>query len=255
MGKPKDEVEIDLLQMLKALWHRAWIVVIAAVLCAGMGFSYAAFIKIPMYESEALLYVNNSSISVGSTSFSISPSELTAAQNLVDTYIVILKTRSVLNEVIDKAGLSYSYEQLKSMITAAPVNHTEVFSIKITSPDPHEAERIANTIAEILPDKIADIVDGSSVRIVDYAIVPSFRSSPSVTRYTALGLLFGVVVSCFAIVIFELSDTTIRSEEYLMQNYDFPVLAVIPELAAHKGGKYGYYYNRQPDQNARDGEK
>lgn len=208
-----------------------------------------------MYESEALLYVNNSSISVGSTSFSISPSELTAAQNLVDTYIVILKTRAVLNEVIDKAGLDYSYAQLKSMITAAPVNQTEVFRINITSPDPHEAERIANTIAEVLPDKIADIVDGSSVRIVDYAVVPSVRSSPSVTRYTALGLLLGVVVSCFAIVALELSDTTIRSEEYLMQNYDFPVLAVIPELTAHKSGKYGYYYNRRLDQNAKDGEK
>ena len=69
------------------------------------------------------------------------------------------------------------------------MNSTEVFSIEVTSADPQEAEKIANTIAELLPDRIAEIVDGSSVRIVDYAIVPSHKSSPSLSRYTMLGMV------------------------------------------------------------------
>lgn len=76
-------------------------------------FSYAKFLIVPLYESKAMMYVNNSSLSLGNTSFSISSGELSAAQSLVETYIVILKSRLTLNAVIEKADLPYTYEELK----------------------------------------------------------------------------------------------------------------------------------------------
>ena len=53
---------------------------------------------------------------------------------------------------------------------------------------------IVDTIVKILPDRIADIVDGSSVRVVDHAVLPTQRSSPSYTKYTLIGLILGFVV-------------------------------------------------------------
>ncbi len=231
--------EIDILQILTAIWHRAWIVVLAAIIGAGAGFSIAEFMITPKYTAQTLLYVNNTSISVGGTSFSISSGELTAAQKLVDTYIVILKSRAVLNEVIKKSSVDYTYQEMRDMISAADVDNTEIFRISVTSTNPEEAQHIANVIAELLPDKIAEIVDGSSVRIVDYAIVPPSKSSPSTLRFTAIGLLLGVFAVCAVIVVRELTDTQIRSEDYLIQTYNLPVLAVIPDLFNTK--KTGYY--------------
>ncbi|MDO5392459.1 MAG: Wzz/FepE/Etk N-terminal domain-containing protein [Eubacteriales bacterium] len=251
MERQKDEIEIDLLKLIKALWHRAWAIALAAIICAGMAFSYAAFRIIPMYQASALMYVNNSTVSL-SSGFAISPGELAAAQSLVDSYVVILKSRNTLNEVIERADLSYTYEQMCSMVSASAVNETEIFSVSVLNPDPQEAELIANTIAEVLPEKIADIVDGSSVRVVDYAVVPSRRISPNVTKYTEMGMLLGIFVSCAIIVICSLLDTTITSEEYLTQNYEIPVLAVIPDLSSHKGRKYGYYKS-QPYQKPKEG--
>lgn len=239
MSNSNDYYEIDLNQILHALWHRLWAIILAAVIAGGALFSYAAFLVTPLYEAETLMYVNNSSFSLGSTSFSISSSELTAAQSLVDTYIVILKTRTTLNQVIQEANLDYSYRELSEMITSAPVNNTEVFSVKVTSDSPQEAEQIANTIAEILPNKIADIVDGSSVRVVDYAIVPAEKASPSITLFTAIGVLIGIVLACMIIIIREMMDTQIHSEDYLIQTYKLPVLAVIPDLFDSKNA--GYY--------------
>ena len=80
-----DYYVIDLLYLAKCVWHRAWIVVLATIAAAAIGFAYSAFIIQPKYSSSILLYVNNSSISVGNTSFSISSSEITAAQSLVKT--------------------------------------------------------------------------------------------------------------------------------------------------------------------------
>ena len=233
-----NEMVIDLVQLAKALWRRAWAILLAMVIFGAAAFSYAYFLITPLYKASAMLYVNNSSLSVGSTKVDLS--DLNAAQSLVDTYIVILKTRTTLEEVIDAAGLSYDYETLSDMIEAGAVNSTEVFSIEVTSPDPQEAEKIANTIAELLPDRIAEIVDGSSVRIVDYAVVPSQKASPSLSRYTLLGLLLGAVVSCGVIVLMVLFDEQIRDEDYVRETFDLPLLAAVPDLTAKGGGNYYY---------------
>ena len=225
------------------MWHRLWAIILAAVVIGGATFSYARFYITPMYRAEALMYVNNSSFSVGSTSFSISSSELTAAQSLVETYIVILNTRTTLNAVIKDAKLDYTYEELKNMISAEALNNTEIFRVAVESADPEEAEVIANSIAKILPDKIADIVDGSSVRIVDHAIVPSEKVSPNITKMTAIGCFVGAFIAATIIVVLTLLDTKIHDEEYLLQTYNLPVLAVVPNLyrVNESSSYYGTY--------------
>ncbi len=238
MGKKDEYYEIDLLQLLRAMWKKVWAIILAAVIGGGIAFSYAAFFVTPQYEAEAMMYVNNNSISVGSTSLSISSGDLSAAQSLVNTYIVILKSRNTLNEVISTTGVDYSYEQMKAMLSANPVNSTEVFSITVTSDDPQEAELIANAIVDILPNKIADIVEGSSVRVVDYAVIPTGKVSPSITKYTTIGILLGVVASCAVIVVLYMSDTLIHNEDYLIDTYNLPVLAVIPDLSDNSRDSY-----------------
>lgn len=248
MNKMPDnnEIEIDLLHLIKILWKKAWVIALCTILLGAIVFSYAFFFITPQYQAKAMMYVNNSSFSVGSTSFSISSSELTAAKSLLDTYVIILKSRTTLEKVLDETGLDYTYEELSSMVSASAVNSTEVFQIVATSSIPQEAELIVDTIVKILPDRIADIVDGSSVRLVDHAILPTQRSSPSYTKYAMIGLVLGFVLSCGVIIINDLLDTTIRDEDYLYQRYNIPVLAVVPDAYETRKGSYSYshYYSQ-----------
>ena len=241
----ENEYEIDLRELFMVLLRRWWAIVLAVILGGAAAFGYTYFLVDPLYQASTLLYVNNSDISVGATSFSISNADLTAAQKLVDTYVVILKSRTSLNTISEKAGLTYSYEELKDMISAKAVNSTEVFEVVVTSKSPAEAEKIANTIADVLPGKIADIVVGSDVRIVDYAVIPSHRSSPSYTRNTAIGMLLGAVLMAVIVILTYLFDENIRSGDYLTTNYpDIPLLSVIPDMssASRRAGYYGYQY-------------
>ena len=137
------------------------------------------------------------------------------------------------------------------MISAESVNSTEVFSIEVTSPDPQEAELLANTIARVLPEKIASIVEGSSARIVDYAVVPAKKDSPSLAKYTAIGALLGFVLACGIIVVRELMDEQIHDSDYLIQTYDIPVLAVIPDLLSTKNSNDYYQSAEQRAKKAR----
>lgn len=236
----EQEYEIDLLELLRAMWSHIVAIVLTAVICAGLAFGYTAVFVTPMYKANALMYVNSSDISLAGSKLSISASDLTAAKSLVDTYIVILKTRTTLNEVIEKSGVSYTYEQLKDMISASAVNSTEVFSVEVTSPDPKEAELLANTIATTLPEKIAAIVDGCSVRIVDNAVVPAKRSSPSFVKNAMLGFLLGAVAACGVVTVLFLMDDKIHNADYLIGAYGLPMLAIIPDLTADDEAS-GYY--------------
>ena len=95
-----------------------------------------------------------------------------------------------------------------------------------------------------LPEKITDIVAGSDVRIVDYAVIPRGRSSPNYTRNAMMGALLGAVLCAAVLVLIYLLDDKIHSEEYLTQTYaEIPLLSVIPDMdpEGHRGG-YGYGY-------------
>lgn len=249
----RNEETIDLLQLAAALWKKAWAIALTAAVFGFAALLYTVMFIKPLYKAEALMYVNSSNISVGNTKLSISQAELNAAQTLVDTYIVIMNTRTTMEDVIQQSGVPYTYEEMmeKKMVRAAAVNGTEVFSIEVTSTSPKEAELLANTIARILPEKIASIVEGSSARIVDYAVEPAKKDSPSISRNTMLGVLLGMVLSCGVIVVLELLDEQIHDSDYLIQTYEIPVLAVIPDLLSTKSSNDYYQSAEQRAKKAR----
>lgn len=244
-----DDDEIDLLALFKTLLKHAFAIILTAAIFGFAAFGFTKFLISPTYEATVSFYVNNSSFAIGATSFSISSSELSASNSLVDTYIFILNSRTTLEEIIADTGVDYKYDELAEMITSQPVNGTAGFNITVTSTKPMETELIANSIAKILPERIVEIVDGSSVRIVDYAIIPSHRAGPSYTKNTAIGLLAGGFLACAIVVV---SSIVEDKKNAVIQNADelkslfsnIPVIGIIPDLnyEPKKGNYYSSYY-------------
>lgn len=237
-----DKTELDLLDMISLLWSKIWIIIISMVLCGAIAFAGAMISVVPQYTATAMMYVNNSSLSVGGSTISFTASQLNAAKSLLNVYIIILKSRTTLEAAIEAGDLPYTYEQLRGIVTAGSVDGTEIFNIKATCENPGDAKLIVDTIVDLLPDRISDIVDGSSVRLVDHAVLPAASSSPSNTRYALIGALAGLVASCGLIIVQDLMNTTVRDEEYLKQRYNIPILAVVPDVYGISKKKYGYKY-------------
>ena len=248
---------IDLLHIAKSVWHRLWVVILAGIIAAAIGFSVSAFIVKPQYESSVMLYVNSSSVNVGGTSFSITSSEIVAAQSLTKTYTVLLKNRTTLEAVIEKADVAYSYEELYDMISAGSVNNTEVLKVSVVCGDPYEAAKIANCIAEVLPQRISVIIKGATMEVVDAGVPNLKKISPSITKYTAIGLILGAVISILVLAVLAVMDNTIHGEDYILSTYNFPILAKVPDVAEEEHDKYGYYakygYGAAPRKNTKGG--
>ena len=254
------EFEIDVFALIRALWKKALSIALAAILCGSAAFGVTAFLMEPEYQATASMYVNNSSINLGATNFSVSTSDLNASSSLVSVYLYILESRTTMEEVIRTAGLTYTPEQLKKMISTQSITKTGAFEVTVTSKKPAEVELIANSIAKILPERIVEIVDGTTVRIVDYAIIPSQRSGPSIVKNTILGILIGGFLSCAWYVVKFLMDDSgkvmIQSVDDLRAMYpDVMVLATIPDMrqSEKKHGYYSTYY--APNESEKKGGK
>ncbi len=237
-----DILEVDIRRLLVAVRKKIWLLVVASISGALLAMFVTYYFIVPKYQSSAMFYVNNSSISVGDASLSISSADIVASKSLVESYIVILKARTTLTDIIDYADVNRTYMEMKDMISAAPVNSTEIFEVVVTSTDPAEAEKVANAIAYILPKRISSIIEGSSAKIVDTAIMASRPSSPSYIKNIILGFLLALILSVGVIVIKELFSIKVKTEDDIARICKYPILSSVPDMTSSSGSGYQYGY-------------
>lgn len=236
----KDYYVVDLAHVVKVVWQRIWAVIAVSVFTAVVGFVLAAFIIKPTYSASVMLYVNNSTFDAGDLGFSISSSNLTAAQSLTKTYTVLLKNRTTLERLIKEIDVDYSWEEIYDMIESGPVNETEVMQVTVTCDDPRMAARIANGIAVVLPQRVTEVIEGASMEVVDSAIVDTQKVAPSIALYTAVGFVSGLLLSVVTLIIIALMDNTVHDEEYVIRTFGYPILAQVPSLTESSSKRYGY---------------
>lgn len=232
------KMEIDLFAVINLFWKEKIIIIFSSIIVALMFLGAVLLFVSPKYAASITLYANNSNSTDINTS--ISTGDISASVQLVDTYAAIILSDPVIDQVIEQNNLSITSKELLENITIASVNDTEVFRVTVEYVSAEQAASIANSIAEIAPTKIAEIVDGCSVKIVNNAKIPTEKASPSYKKVCILGAAFGFVMSIICIFLVALLDTRIKTESDL-QNWDIPVLGVIPAFAeAEKSSSYAY---------------
>jgi capsular polysaccharide biosynthesis protein len=241
----KQPQEIDLVKLALVLIRKLWLIVIVTVIFALLSFFFTKYFISPEYEAVSKLYVFNSSEKV--TTGQVSSSDISTSKILVNTYIVILESDSVLGQVCDTISEyqgtegyeylgteTYTPARIRKMLSAASINSTESFQVVVTANDPYEAKFINDAILYYLPDEIIRVVKAGAVEIIDYASIPEVPSSPSILKNTALGGLLGFVLICGIIVVISLLDTRIHNEDDLEEEFkDIPILGTIPAFEAN----------------------
>ena len=223
----RDTMEINIRDVWNVLFKRMWIIVLCTVLSGALTLLYTANFITPMYQAQVTMYVNNNAANAET----VTSSNLAVAMQLVNTYVNIIQSDTVLEKVIEDTGLALKPKQIRKMVTAESVNDTEMFAVKITSPSPQMSVDIANSVADIAPAEISQIIEGSSAKVIDYAKLPDGRCSPSYTINTVVGAIVGFALSVLAVVVVYYLDTRIKKEEDLTKICQIPVLGEIPDFA------------------------
>jgi len=220
-------MEINLPELVKLLVNKVWIVMLAAVICCSTVLLYTVNFVTPQYEASVTMYVNNKSNQEGNA---ITSNDLTVATKLVNTYINIIKSDRVLEKVIAETGASIGSSSLRKMISAESLNDTEMFRVTVTNQEPELSAKLANAIADIAPAEISQIIQGSSAEIVDYAKVPTTRSSPNYSMTGVLGFAVGALLAVAVVILAHMLDVRVKSEDDLLEICSVPVLGTIPDV-------------------------
>ncbi len=248
MQKPQtnnqSEVTIDVSSIARTLWKRAWILCLAMVLCFAVTYLYSATMITPTYRSGFTTYVNNritSSTTVGSTTVN----DLSASMGLAYVYQEVIISRSVLTEAAQMCGEDMRDGTATATVTAEVSENAPIISVYVEATDPALAVRYAEAIAEVAPEHVNRVVEGSSMKIVDPPLLPNGKYSPNNFRNGILGALVGLVLAAAVLIVLELVHDEVQSAEDLERRYQITVLGSIPDMAAAEkddGNHYGYGY-------------
>ena len=217
-----DEVEIDLLQLFRALKKRILWIVGAGVI---MGGAFGLFSKVaitPQYTSTSMVYILSKETTLTSLA------DLQIGSQLTQDYKIIVTSRPVISEVIDKLKLDISYENMVSKITINNPNDTRILSITAQDPDPVMAKDIADSVAKTSSEYIGDIMEMVPPKVIEEGTVSDKKASPSNGKNAMIGAMLGIVLVCGLTVVEELLNDTIQTEEDVEKYMGLTVLASVP---------------------------
>lgn len=218
-----DEIEIDLLELFYALRHRWWAILLALVIGAGAAGVYTKKLIAPHYQSTSMVYVLSKETTLASLA------DLQIGSQLTKDYSVIIKSRPVLQEVIDKQNLDLTTDELGEMITIDNPKDTRILSITVEDIEPMRAKAIVDEVTKSASNYIGDIMEMVPPKVIEDGVVAVKPSSPSVKKNAAVGGLGLAVLVGGLICLKTVLDDTIKSEEDIEKYLGLSVLAVIPD--------------------------
>ncbi|WP_283594395.1 YveK family protein [Lactobacillus gallinarum] len=241
---------IDLTQLLQLCRRHIWALILWSIGLALVGWGIANFVISPKYSSSAQILVNQKS---NKNDPNAAYNTQQANMQLVNTYKDIVTSHVILKDasdrlanpvrvvkkakpakykttddgrkvlvrkaqpaVIERDGKAYSVSasQLAKNISVATQQQSQVFSVSAKADTPEKAKAEANAVARSFRDQIPNIMNINNVTIVAPA-TNGVQSFPNVKLITLAGFVIGLVLTFAVIMIREMTNTTVRDDEFL----------------------------------------
>lgn len=216
--------EIELSELFKLLKMNRTLIVSVTLIFTIIGFLFTQFLIKPEYQSSATLIVNNRH----AESQNITSDEIRSAQNLASVYSIIIKSDTVLEEVIQEHQLDMSIDELSKRISVSSVDNTQVIEISSKTYDPKISQKITNSIVNIAPEFIIDMVEAGSVKVISEASFEEKPVSPNLKMNTLVSMILGLMLSTAYVLMNHMLDRRIKSEKEIERYLELPVIGIIP---------------------------
>lgn len=218
----EDEMEIDLGEIFHLLLNKLWVLILCFIVGAVIAFGGTKMLVTPKYSASSMIYILTKTTSVTSLADIQMGSQLTA------DFEILATSRPVVEEVIEKLKLKYTYDELVSMIQTDNQSDTRILRFTITDKDPKEAKKIANELADATAERVAYVMASDKPKVVEEAVVPKKPSSPNTMKNTAVGGIALMFAAAAVIVIKYLMNDTVQNEEDVKKYLGLHMLAAIP---------------------------
>lgn len=220
----KDEITIDLTEMIFELWSKIHIILLSGILMALLAFVGTKLLIVPMYTSVTKVYV----LSKQDSNTNVTFNDLQAGNQLTKDYVELVKSRPVLEQVIAVLNLDMDTEELGNMITVEAQTDTRIIVINVDNENPKTAKEIADAVREAISIQITEIMDADSVNTVEDGSLPKAPSSPNTLKNMVFGAMLGILLSAGIIILLFVMNDTIQTPDDVEHYLGLNVLTSIP---------------------------
>ena len=153
--------------------------------------------------------------------------DLTAGQLLSNDVASIAKSAEVKSAVANSLGTSLSSYDVKVDNSTT----TRVITLSVTGPDPQAAANIANAYVQNISSTAQSVMDVQAVNVIDAASAPTSPSGPKRLLYIVVALLVGLFLAVAIVVIADMVNTKVRSDEDVEELLGIPVVGHFPDIS------------------------
>ena len=233
-----DDFIVSLRDVFAVLWRRWWVILLAALLCAGAAYAYSAT-RTPLYSGSIKLLIGQKAVEGAPASLG---SDVTGLQQITQTMAQAVATRPVAEAAAEELGPETTPEAVRGGLVATQVETTQFIQVSYTNPDPKKASQVANAVGEAFSDQVSRVSPGASsvtATVWERAVTPVTPISPKPERNALLGLMLGLMLGLGLAFLIEYLDDRWRSPEEVEKVSGVPTFGVIPQFKPPKVKKGG----------------
>ena len=220
---------LDLKELFFKFWNKKLEIILITLMFVAVGIGYSYFFVKPEYTSTTSLVLAQSSSSGQTGDGAISATDLTMNSKLVSTYSELIKRKAILGQVCENLNIPDSnIQELRGKIKVNSAKNTEIIEISVTNKDPNKAAAIANEIAKVFGEKIVEIYNISNVYLLDRAEANAVPSNINHMKDVVIFAFIGLVIAAVYVLIANMLDNTIKTEQDVEATTELLVLSSIP---------------------------
>lgn len=230
--------ELDLKDLFTVFWEKKAQIILIVLIFAVIGIAYSYFVVEPEYKAKTKLVLTQSL--EGTEDGAITQADITLNSKLVSTYGELIKTDNILQTVVDNINNpEITINSIKNNVSVESVKSTELLEISVKNSNPNYAATIANEIAKVFCEKVIEIYNISNTYILDRAVPTKTPYNINHTKDIVIFAFIGVVVAAVYVLIANMLDNTVKTEQDVEKTTGLMVLTAIPdyELENKRGGK------------------
>lgn len=222
MQSVQENDEIDLKELFFHLLDH-WKIILLAALAAGVAaMIISVYFVTPKYESTSELYVLSKSTSITSLA------DIQMGSNLTNDYMVVVKGRPVIEQVISNLELNETYKTLGDKITLNNPSDSRILQIIVEDTNPDRAKLIADEMAKVASAFISEKMDQDPPTIIQNGYADGAPVSPNILKNILLGIIAGAFVTMAVITVLYLMNDTIMTADDVEKKLGLNLLGTLP---------------------------
>ena len=225
---PTGGITLPIGSILRVLLQRvlAIVLVIAVVTGSAVGFR---LLQVPTYEASIKVLVGQNATGDADTR-----TDVADLQELTLTVAEAVSTVPVAQAVVERQDLSgVGVREVLENTDVEPSVNTTFINISYKDTNPERAQLIANTIGEVLSQRISEVslgANGVTATVWAPATLPQDPASPDPVRNGVLALVFGSLLGVALAFLLEYVDDRWNSPEEVEEVSGVPNFGVVPRF-------------------------